>query len=247
MSAFDRANNISAQINNRRESLAKIIGVDGTAAPERVLDRIVQMASTKGGADLTKLNEARKAIGADKWNEVASAIIQRMGHSAAHPEFSGDKFVTAYNALSPAARRALFNSTGRPDLARALDDIAAVSTVEKAIKRFGNPSRSGSIMTGAGAVVGSWAAPTTVLPLALGGNVFARVLASPLTAKPAAQWSQAHAMTQLRPVAANYAKLSAASNALSLALQRNLGLDAQRTFDALQGAIRIRADEEPRN
>lgn len=55
LKAFDRANSVYQAIATRRAALSKIIGVKADAAPERVMARITEMASSKGGANYTGL------------------------------------------------------------------------------------------------------------------------------------------------------------------------------------------------
>ena len=76
---FDRANKYYGLISDRREALAKIVGTSGDTAPEKVFDRLTAMAGTGSRADINKLAQARKVMGADDWNEVASSVVSRLG------------------------------------------------------------------------------------------------------------------------------------------------------------------------
>jgi hypothetical protein len=119
---------------------------------------------------------ARKTIGHEAWDEVASAVIGRMGRDASG-NFSPDRFVTAYGALSPQSRQILFGSTWRsreplavpprtraqdptmaqypalegksPTLKDSLDKIQQVSEAyHKRITEFENKSKSGGAVLG---------------------------------------------------------------------------------------------------
>lgn len=231
LSAFDKANGIYSQIADRRAGLAKIIGVNADAAPERVMDRVMQLASSKGGADSTKLIQARKAIGPDKWNEVTSAAISRMGRAAPDADFSGDRFVTAWNNMSDIGKRTLFNSTGKPELAKNVEDIMTLSQSYKQLAKLGNPSGTGrvnAIMSAMGALGGALAgtvtiglaAPITMLGSVLGGRGVAAALSRPVTSKSAADWSRAYVNAVKNNNPTTLRTLQATSNALMSDIKR---------------------------
>ncbi len=186
LAAWERANNIAAIVNQRRSTLAKIIGTDASAAPERVFDRLTQMAGSKASADLTSLMQARKAMGADAWNQVASAIASRMGYAPGNPLWSGARFSTAFRGLSPNGRQILFGSTGLDQLARSLADVATVADAEKVLSRFANPSGTGRVASMTALAHGALAAPISTGATALAGRQVARTLAAPLRAAPTA-------------------------------------------------------------
>lgn len=242
LAAFDKANRVASIVSGRREALAKIIGKDAGMAPEGVLDRLAQMASTKSNADITRLGQARKAIGPTAWDEVASAVISRIGR-APDGEFSPDRFVTAFGKLSDGGKQALFGSTGRGDLVRSLDDIATISKRAQQIARFGNPSgtgRTASVMTALGGV---WAAPLTTLSGIVSGHVIARALARPITAKATANWSRAYQRAQQQATAPSRRAFDVASANLAKSLGQ-LGLDPAQVLGGLRGAVPGRADEQ---
>lgn len=242
LAAFDKANRVASLVSARREALAKVIGKDASTAPEGVLDRLAQMASTKSNADITRLAQARKAIGPKGWDEVASSVISRIGRDA-EGNFSPDRFVTGFGKLSDEGKTALFGSTGRRDLVQALDDIATISSRAKQIARFGNPSGTGriaSLMAGAGAL---FTAPLPTLATAIGGNMMARVLARPVTAKATANWMKAYQRAQLQATPPSQSAYAVASSNLARSLAQ-IGLDPARTFGQLQGLVPGRADEQ---
>lgn len=192
LDAFNTANNIHAQISARRDALAKIVGKSGEASPEAVLDRVVSMASATRGGDLAKLSQARKAMGVDAWNDVAAAAVNKLGRASPEAEFSGDRFLTQWNNLSDQGKQLLFNSTGKGDLVQTLNDIAALSKAHKSLTQFGNPSGTGRAVTFTGMAGAAWANPVATLSTALGGNVLARVFASPAASSSALKWAIAY-------------------------------------------------------
>lgn len=190
LAAFERANDKARETFAVRDSLKSIVGAEGDAAPERVFDRILQMAGTKGNADLQKLLKAREVVGSD-WDEVASAVAARLGRDA-QGNFSPERFVTDYGKrLSENGKNALFG--GRADLKQALDDIYEVSTkFQNSLARFTNYSNAGTAVVTIGGISGALTSPLHTLATALGGRTTSFILSRPVTAKAAAHWSRAY-------------------------------------------------------
>lgn len=214
LEAFDKANSIQSQISARREALAKIVGTDGNAAPEMVLDRLIGMASGTRGGDLSKLSQARKAIGAEGWNDVAAAAVDKLGRAAPEADFSGERFLTAWEKMSPFGKQLLFNSTGKGNLVQSLDDLATLSKAHKSLMEYGNPSGTGRAVTFTGMAGAAWANPIGALSGAIGGNVLARVLASPVGASSASKWALAFDKANSAPSPARAAALAGATRNL---------------------------------
>lgn len=214
LEAFDKANSINAQVSARREALAKIVGTDGNAAPEMVLDRLIGMASANRGGDLSKLSQARKAVGAEGWNNVAAAAVDKLGRASPEAEFSGERFLTAWDKLSSSGKQLLFNSTGKGNLVQSLDDLATLSKAHKSLMEFGNPSGSARGITFTGMSAAALASPMTTLSGAIGGNMLARVFASPVATSSAAKWAIAFDRARSAPSPARAAALVGASRNL---------------------------------
>lgn len=251
VNAFDKANRVAAKISDRREALSSIIGAKGDAAPAEVLGRIEQLAGSRSTADIQTLVKARKAVGPEVWDEMSSAIINRMGRDA-EGNFSGDRFLTAYGSkeqettkgLSPAGKNVLFRSTGETERAQALDDIATLSSAAKNMSRFASTSRSGSptALLGIGALL--MHNPIQGMAAILGGNVTARILASPISVKPAAQWSKAYVAASNSQTSENMQRLASAARVLALTTAKDLGLDFQKTYQSLGGTIPANAQNQ---
>lgn len=187
--AFNRANTYYDLLTTRREALAKLVGAEGDAAPERVFDRLTALASTGPRADITKLAQARKAMGADDWNEVASSVVSRLGRDV-EGNFSPQRFITDYNKISDAGKNLLFQSTDNP-LKAHLEDINTVSSRFKQMQQFANPSGSARTVWGAAGLGGMFTEPLTTAATLLGTRVLANALAKPAQAASIAKWSQA--------------------------------------------------------
>jgi hypothetical protein len=240
--AFNRANQYYRLASERRASLAKIVGADGNASAESVMDRLTAMAGSSSRADISKLMQARKAIGSADWNEIASTIVSRLGRDV-EGDFSPQRFVTAYGKLSPAGKQILFRSGGKSDLAGYLDDIAKVSSRFKELQKFANPS--GTARAGFGGLIGAGgiANPLLTAKVVLGGRLLASALAKPATAASVAKLAKAQEALVMSPGPARIAAFNTAARNLI----NTLGLRDVSPSDfirAMQGPVPGRAQDE---
>jgi len=174
--AWNRANTYYDAVSKRREALMRIVGAK---SDEGVFDRILSAAGSTGRADQTLLARGRRSLPADEWNEVASAVISRIGRdpsfvttpgaAVTKSGFSPDRFVTDYGKLSPAGKTLLFRSTGQSHLASALDDLATISQRFKQLNTFANPSGTGQRLTSVLGGAGLIADPVTTIGTIVGG------------------------------------------------------------------------------
>lgn len=240
--AFNRANEYYRLASERRAQLAKIIGSDGNAPAETVLNRIEAMAGSSSRADISKLMQARKAIGSEDWNEIASTVVTRLGRDV-EGNFTPQRFVTAYGKLSPAGKSILFRSGGKTDLANHLDDIAKVSSRFKELQKFANPS--GTARAGLGGLIGAsaFAEPLTTLSSVLGGRVLATILSRPASAASVAKVVKAQEALVLSPSPARLSAFNTATrNLISTIGARNL--TPADFLKAVQGTVQSRAQDE---
>lgn len=142
--AWMRANGVARQVAQRRADIAQVIGQNNTKSPEAIVDKIVSLAGTKGSADIARLEQVRRASGADAWRELAGAAIHRLGRNQSN-EFSADIFLKNFNQLSDEGRRVLFGSFGEPQLLGRLNNLAEVSRALQRFTRLGNPSGTGGV------------------------------------------------------------------------------------------------------
>lgn len=235
LQAFERANTYNRLVSDRRENLARLLKAPNE---EGVFERIARAAGSTSTADTKLLSQARKALPADEWNEIASAVVDRMGR-ASDNQFSAERFVTAYGKLSPEGKRVLFRSAGKADLAQALDDIATVSSRFKDLSRYANPS--GTFQQGAAAGIGAglFAEPVTTVSTLLGGRVMSEILARPATARSMARWAKTYQRLVAAPARGTLASAKAASQRFASDIGRELGLTqyTQQINQALQNAV----------
>jgi len=188
--AWRRANAINAQIAERRDTVARIVGAEGDKAGEGIIDKIVSLASTKSSADAARLTQARRVIGADGWRQVAGNAIQRLGRNQSN-EFSADIFLKNYSQLSAEGRQLLFGSTGDNHLLPALDALAAVSSRLQRFNRLGNPSGTGGVTALLAALGGAASGDMgATLATALGGRTIGMLLSRPAVVRNVTAYSR---------------------------------------------------------
>lgn len=224
LAAWERANAVAQQIFQRRSDLAKIVGAAGDATPESVVQRIIGMAGSKKGADYATLVQARRAMGPDAWDDVASAIVNQMGHTKPGRDWSGAIFKASWDAMTPASRRLLFGSTGRPDSMQAIQDLVTMSNAYDRLAKFANPSGTSRAVTLFGMASAAWAAPLETLASAVGSNVMARFLASPVTARWGTRWGVAYTNAMRNPTPQRMGLLADEANRLSGVISSQLGV-----------------------
>jgi hypothetical protein len=178
---WQEANALARLTNMQQSALSKITGTAGDAAPEMVFNRLAGYAQSKGGADLARLRLAKRAMGPDAWNEVGSALINRLGQ-APDGQFSAQRFVTAYGNMAPAARNELFSGQQYA----ALQDLFTVSQfVKDRIGRFENVSGTSRGMFGGGMLTGALADPISIIGGMVGTRLLAEALARPAVIRAA--------------------------------------------------------------
>lgn len=242
VAAFDRANRYYALVSERREALAKVLG---TRSDEAIFRKVLSSASAGAGADIATLARVRKSIGQDAWNELSSAVVSSIGRDAGG-NLTPDRFVTAFGKLSPEGKSMLFRSTGKADLADALDDISTVMTRFKSLDKFANPPRTGQTVAGLFGFAAAFVDPLTVVGSAVSMAGLSAFLSRPVSARAIAKWSNAYANAAAgKPGSAQ--ALVRATNALSITLAQDAGRPelAGELMRKLQGTSQMRADENP--
>lgn len=240
--AFERANQHYALLSDRRESLAKIVGTNGDAPVERVFDRLSSMASSSSSADISKLAQARKAIGTDDWNEFASGVVQKLGRDV-EGKFSPERFLTAYGKISGAGKDILFRSGGKTELAGHLDDIAKVSSRFKELRKFANPSGTSQSIFGGIEGAALLHSPLSTIATVAGGRLLATALSRPASAASIAKLSNAQLGLATAPSASRVAAYTmAARNFINTMGAKSIS--PEDFIRALQSPSGARADEQ---
>ena len=242
LSAWQRANNYNKLVMDRRENLNRLLKVN---SDEQLFERILGAAQTKGKADTALLSQARKALPADEWNELAAGVINRMGRDA-EGNLTPDRFVTAYGNLSPAGKSLLFRSTGQSQLANSLDDVALVMSRFKQLNQYANPSGTAQSIIGGATGFGVMADPVTTLTSAMTARVMSGLLARPQSAQSIARWSNAYYNAVAKPTRATMQAFDQATRRFADDIGRQLGVPqhAEALFRQLQGAVRAPAEDQ---
>lgn len=237
ISAWTKANRLSESVAKRREALTKIIGDDPAArSPEAIVDRLVTMAGNRSTADIQKLMQARKSMGSDAWDEVASAAIERLGRGV-DGEFNPTNFMKGYKNLTENGRNALFSSTNKGNLKAELDSLAKVSERFKELRDLSNSSKTGAVNTlllSGGAYASGLTIPALV---AIGkGYLVSHMLARPARVREIRRVEQALFDSLKKGGESNTLKM--AVRALSNSVADEDGTDAEQVFNGIMSALR---------
>jgi hypothetical protein len=189
-----RANQYTKASMERMDQLDKIVNKD---APEKVFK-----AATSGMADGgTTIRRVMKSMPLDNRREVTAAVLQRLGRAKdglqndAVDVFSSETFLTNLASMSPAARTAIFESSGFPGLGEKIAQMGRMSSVRRdGSKVFSNPSGTarqvGLTAWMSGLFTGiSSGNPMTIagaLAVPVGANALARLTTNPKFVKFAA-------------------------------------------------------------
>lgn len=179
--AWTRANSYYAAGTKRVErSLDATISAKNPERAFEAFDALTQ--ADRSTADITRMRQIKSSLSRDDWNEISSAIADRLGkarpgaQSADGTAFSPATFLTEWNKMSPEAKRILFDEPVRTEL----EKIAKVSERVRASGAERNLSNTGTIVSGA-ALVGAFSSAPTTATLALGGSVIsAKAMTSPV-------------------------------------------------------------------
>lgn len=244
LQAYDKAEKAAARWSRVREDLARVLNIRNE---EGIFAKIVSMAGSKSTADINMLGRVRGAIGTDKWDEVSSAVIEKLGR-APDGSFSPDRFIgpSGLGGLSAEGKKMLFRSTGKMGHADAIDDIATISQRWKSLNQYANPSGTGQTVMGGAMGAGMFADPVTTLSTSMGARVFSSILAKPATARSTAAWSRSYERAAKVQSAAAVEGYKQASKLLALNISREVGrpdLVPQLTKQ-LQGAVPVAAEQE---
>lgn len=229
--AFDKANAAHRVIEGKREQLVKIIGKDADAAPESIVASLAAMAGQKSSANIGRLKLAREAMGPEAWNEVSSAVLNRMGTDRLG-DFSVDRFNTAYQALTKDAKTLLFSKI---ETRQALDDIFTLTSgLEKKLKMYANPSQTAKLQSATQLVMDFIHAPLRAVATLVGAPRLARVLAEPISAQSTADWVKAYRDAVANPSGRTSRQFKAASAKLADLLVKQYSVNPNVAAPSLQ-------------
>lgn len=189
LKAYDKAERVFKRWADIRENLVSVLKVK---SDEAAFDKVLSAAGSSSRADIRLLGRVRSAVGADNWDEIASAAISKLGRDV-EGNFSPDRFVTAYGKLSQRGKDMLFRTAGHTSHADALDDIATISSRFKSLNQFANPSGTGQTVAGTAMMGGAFVEPLTLVTSVVSARVISSLLARPAPARSMAAYSRAYA------------------------------------------------------
>lgn len=232
---WQRANAITRQVAQRRDTVAKLVGAEGDKTGEGIIDKIVAMASTKSSADAARLGQARRVMGAEAWRGVSGNVIQRLGRNQSN-EFSADIFLKNYRQLSDEGRRLLFSSTGDNHLLPALDALASVSGRLQRFNRLGNPSGTGGVAALLAALGGAASGDiVSTAGTALAGRGIGMLMSRPAVVRNVTAYSLT--MERFLRGQATRAALAASSATLAEAVSKETGEDPKIIKGRISGSF----------
>jgi hypothetical protein len=247
LKAYDAAEKAAKRWADVRQDLQRVLNVN---SEEGVFSRIVQAAGSKSSADIKLLGRVRGAVGPDKWNEVTSAVIERLGRDP-QGNFSPDRLLgpSGLGGLSDEGKRLLFRSTGQSSHADAIDDIATISKRFKQLNQYANPSGTGQTTLGGALGAGLIADPVSAVTSFLGAGGLSLVLSRPASARAMAAWARSYQRAATAQTAASVQGYQKASKLLATAVANNIGrqigsVDVGALTRQLQGAVPAGAQDE---
>lgn len=163
---FHRANNFGRQVAQRIEQVIEpTVGSPRSGvAPEATYRDVLRMANSRQGADINRLRDIRASMPEGEWRQVAAAFLRQAGVAPASSEpLSPQRFMTAFNNMSPEAAALIFGppgGTSRQELDALIRVINARRTADE-MRNFSGTARTGGIIAG----LGSLAAGDVTSPL----------------------------------------------------------------------------------
>lgn len=248
LAAYDKAEKAASRWANVREDLQRVLNVK---SEEGMFSRVLQAAGSKSTADINLLGRVRGAVGPDKWNEVTSALIEKLGR-APDGSFSPDRLLgpSGLGGLSEEGKRMLFRSTGQASHADAIDDIVTISKRFKQLHQYANPSGTGQTTLGGLLGAGAVAEPISTATTFLGSLGLSLVLSQPTSARKLAAWANAYQTVATSPTAVNVSAYQKASKVFAATVANSSAGHQIGSFDPanltrqLQGAVPAGAQNE---
>lgn len=216
---WNRANKLAAAASKRREELGKTLGTN--RSDEGIFGAIMNKAGSANSADAKTLATAKKSMPADEWNEIASAVVGRLGktRTTAGENFDVGKFVTDYSKLSDRGKSILFGDNQR--LRKALDNISDLAKFNEPVRHPGPIAHllgAGTVLSHAGGgegVIGKLGGALHIAAAMLGVRKIGQMLSKPATAESVAKWMQGYKLATLKPTKGNVMLFSKASDLLA--------------------------------
>lgn len=239
LDAFTWANSLNAAVAKRRAELARLLNVKND---EGIIHAIERMAGSRSSADLKMLAKVKASVPADDWNDIASAVIGRMGRQAnGNGDFTAELFIRHYKQLSDQGKALLFGN--KPGLRDALDDLATVADRFKSLQKFTNSSKTGDVVTGSALMTLAVSNPFLFVKTVIPSVIMARIFSKPATVRAMTRWASAYHNYVAKPSIGAMQILSASSKRFASEIGQSFGLTpyVDRFALALAGSPRAAA------
>jgi hypothetical protein len=138
--AFEDATARARSVATTRKELQRIIGKKGDVGDEGVTAKVAQLMSTKGTANVRRLQMLKDTVPQPVWDNLASEFMSRLGRNPKDGGFSAARFTTDYGKYSDAAKDMMFGPARQ-----ALDDMTTVARQYEALESKFNRSNTGSV------------------------------------------------------------------------------------------------------
>lgn len=219
---FQSANSTAAGAAKMREIIQKAVGPGEGKSEENIIGFIQRIAGSNNSANSSLLLKLKGAAG-DSWDEVSSAVVNRMGRNA-RGEFQAGRFVSDYEKLSDAGKTALFGGA-KSELRTAIDDIARVGRAMEEYGSTGSTSNSanplvvtlGILGFGGAGTLGGLPGVAAYGTGVLGARGLSSLLAKPRSAAQVSKWAKAYERALANPTPGNLKLLKNRANALAVA------------------------------
>ena len=149
LAKFERANRYYRARQDRIKTvLLPILGKDGEKGAGSAFNQIQNWSKVRG--ESARVGQLFRSLPDDEKGVVSATIISDLGkataggQSAAGDAFSFSTFLTQWNKLEPRAKTAMF----RPDVRKAMEDLAKVAEGAKATSKYANTSNTGRAVAG---------------------------------------------------------------------------------------------------
>ena len=170
------------------ERMDRFLQIVKTPNPQSAATQIIRAATDGGGGNMRLVRSAMSVLRPEERSEFGALVIREMGRPTdgtrgivQEVQFSPNRFVTAYQRMSPDARNLFFT----PEHQRSLNEMFRISNRLANIEALANTSRSATNamnVTGAVGGVASAVAGDFTTPLVIGGSMLAT---SVLMSRPA--------------------------------------------------------------
>ena len=207
---WERANNYARLASERRDQLGKILGV--SRSDEAILGGLINKAGSKNAADAKTLALAKKSMPADQWNEIAGAVVNRIGRDA-QGNFDPTKWGTQYGNLSERGKSLLFGDNQR--LRKALDNIEKLAKVEELPHEAGQLAHLAAMGVTLNHAQGGLGHLAHIAGAVTGMKLLGHMLTKPATAESVAKWMEGYKLMTLKPTKGNVSLFQRASETLS--------------------------------